>query len=166
MTGEMRTLFAGFTLLAASGCQPDCGPPSQLNGVRYQAFGNVVTYTVGEVAPPGDTLVNGSTDLEFEWPDVAEGPIVVRIDDQPFDGEGAWNTVECGNFTTAFGGTFRSVDGTEHNFTAAANFFVYDIVIEGSLAWNETWTSADGTQVGQLSVTDAAVSGRQYAPGE
>ncbi|MEZ4315919.1 MAG: hypothetical protein R3F61_00370 [Myxococcota bacterium] len=161
----MRTLVPIVVLLSA--CQPDCGLPSMLDGVRYQAFGNVVDYTIGQSgAPPGQTLINGTTDLEFEWGGVNDGPIVVRIDDQPFEGEGSWNTVECGNFTASFAGTYRSSDGSDHNFTAAGNFYLYDILIEGSMAWSETWTSADGSAIGQMQVTDGSVTGREYAPGQ
>ncbi|MCB9675857.1 MAG: hypothetical protein H6737_12115 [Alphaproteobacteria bacterium] len=160
----MRKLLP-LVAFACGACNPNCGLPTVLDGVRFEAFGNVIDYTIGDSgAPPGQILVNGYTDLEFEWNAVIEGPIVVRIDDQPFDGEGQWNQQECGNFTVSFAGTFQSQDGSEHNFTAAANFLMYDILIEGSMAYNETWTSADGTAVGQLQARDAAVTGRQYAP--
>ena len=114
--------------------------------------------------PPGNIPINGTTDWQFEWGAVPSGPIVVRINGQPFDGEGAWNDVECGNFTASFGGTFRADDGSDHNFTAAGNFYYYDVLLEGAMAYNETWTSADGSAIGQLQVIDGAVSGRQYAP--
>lgn len=169
MTPPMRMLVAMFLPLSGllGACQSDCGLPNTvLDGRQYRAFGNVIDYTVGQTgAPPGDILVNGHTTLEFQWGGAAEGPVSVLIDGQAFEGEGYWNPVECNNFSVSFGGTFQSAEGTAHNFTAAANFFAFTDVyfgelVEGSVAWNETWTTADGQGVGQLQVVDSAVNGR------
>lgn len=159
----MRPLLALALVVPFTGCQPDCGSPQQLEGPVWQVLGNVVVWETGASgAPPGPSPVNGYTDWSFEWPDPLAPSAVIRIDDQPFDAQAQWSTTECGNFAMAFSGEYLSRTGTAHNFTAAGNFLIYDILIEGALAWNETW-EADGT-IGTLSASDASIAGRQYAP--
>ncbi len=152
---------------ATAGCQPDCGSPRDLDGVRWEVFGNPIDFTAGDTgAPPGQTLINGYTDWSIEWGEAVSGPLVVRIDDQPFDGEGTWNTQQCGAFQAAFTGTFRSRDGTDHNFTASGNFWVFDVLLEGSMVYSETFTTVDGGTIGSLNVRDGSIAGRQVGSGE
>jgi hypothetical protein len=159
----MRASLPVLVLAAAAtaGCQPDCGTPRDFDGVRWDVFGNPVDFTAGQTgAPPGQTLINGHTEWEIQWGDTVSGPITVLVDDQPFQGEGVWDTQQCGAFAASFTGTFRSRDGTDHNFTTSGLFWYFDVLLEGAVSYNETFTAVDGT-IGSLNVRDGSVSGRR-----
>lgn len=155
----MRVLWLTLGLLA---CDPGCDPPGSLDGASYRMFGNVVDYDLGGVEDyPGTSPVNGVSTWAFDWGDAAEGPVTVTIDQQPFEGSGAWGTQECNVFVVAFAGEWLAPGGRSHDFEARGNFLYYDILLEGSLAWSETWR--DSGLSGTLNARDAAVSGRQLA---
>lgn len=145
-------------MLAA--CDPGCDAPGTLDGASYRMFGNLVDYEVlGPEPYPGTSPVNGVSTWSFDWGDAAEGPVTVVIDQQPFEGMGTWHEAECGTFTVRFEGEWVFPGGRTHDFRAAGNFLYYDVLIEGSLAWTETWR--DSGLSGSMNATDAAVSGRQ-----
>lgn len=155
----MRSLWLLTAGLLA--CDPGCDPPGSLDGPTYRMFGNVVEYELGGPEDyPGTSPVNGVTRWAFDWGDAAEGPVTVIIDEQQFAGTGAWGTQECNVFAVRFGGTWVAPGGRRHSFEAAGNFLYFDILLEGALAWDETWEDAGLS--GTLDATDAAVSGRQF----
>lgn len=154
--------FTTLVLLLAA-CDPGCDPPGTLDGATYRTFGNLVQYQLGGPEPyPGFSPINGVTTWGFDWGTQLEGPITVTIDGQPFEGTGVWGDFECNTFTAQFAGRWVAPGGRAHEFDAAGNFFYYDVLIEGSLAWSESWN--DGGITGTMSSNDAAISGRMFAP--
>src|SRR5687768_8799926 len=102
----MRTVLL-LSLPLAAGCNADCGSPEQING-RYAMFANVLVYDGDNLEgfPSYQTPANGWTEWEIAWTNLANGRVDVSIDGQPFGGDGAWNEVECGNFTLRFAGVY------------------------------------------------------------
>jgi hypothetical protein len=151
----MRTLlpvlvFSGLTY----GCAEPCESPQTLNGRVFDSFTNATTWTVqNEEGFAGvGSPANGDAMVQFDWGNLAKGPVTVTIDGQAFNGNGTWDTQECGNFVVTWGGTYLAEEEQSvHDFVAGARFRLWGDNLEGQIDWAETWSSADG-QVGTFEV--------------
>jgi len=152
----MRTSVAAACLFVSSvgsGCAADCGPAGQIAGNTYAVFTHPLTATGSNIerltAPPDfasyGVPVNGESSWTFAFGGSDVGPVSVTIDGQPFDGQGFWDAIECGNFTVEdVSGAYMSSDGTEHDFNADFSLVVFGDQLEGLAQWNEAWTLANG----------------------
>ncbi|MFT4622892.1 MAG: hypothetical protein ACI8PZ_001548 [Myxococcota bacterium] len=142
----MRATLLLVPLAVLSACSADCGPASQINGTVYRVFGSFLTVDSRRTdahATHGSPS-NGRADWEFVWASDA-GAMTVIIDDQPFDGTGEWDLVECGNFAIRWDGDYIDSNGVTHLFEATGDFVVYEDRIDGIAGWNETWQDGDDT---------------------
>lgn len=145
---RMRTLLVLGSIPLLSGCNADCGSPEQVNG-RYAMFANVLAYDGDNLDgfPSYQTPANGWSEWEITWTNLQSGRVTVSIDGQPFDGDGLWDDVECGNFTLRFAGLYTSEDGSTHDFRTDATLVRFADRLEGTWTWSEAWARAgdDGT---------------------
>jgi hypothetical protein len=151
----MRISTAACAILAslATGCSADCGPAAQLASRTYSVFTHPVSATGNNLkaltAAPNFASyglpVNGENLWSFEFGAADIGPVTVSIDGQEYEGQGVWDSVECGSFTVEnLTGQFLAPDGTEHDFSAAMSMVVFKQQLEGLVQWNEAWTLTDG----------------------
>lgn len=137
----------------AMGCSADCGPAAQLASRTYSAFTHPVSASGDNISTltgaPGFASyglpVNGEHLWSFAFGAADVGPVTVSIDGQEFEGQGVWDSVECGSFTVeSLAGTYVAPDGAEHDFNAAMSMVVFEQQLEGLVQWNEAWTLSDG----------------------
>ena len=156
----MRATLLLLPALVCSACNADCGPASQLNGRVYKVFAAFVKVDSRrtDVEATWGSPSNGKGDWEFAWSGDS-GAMTVIIDEQPFDGTGEWDAVECGNFAIQWDGEYVDDNGVSHLFEATGDFVVYDDRIDGIAGWNETW-QVDG-RTGRITGR-TQIRGEQY----
>lgn len=159
-----KPLFAFLLVSAgfASGCGVDCGDPSQING-RYAIFANVIEWEVSEPSeafPSYKSPANGWAEWTFEWNQLKQPPVIVSFDGQPYEGDGTWDPVECGNFNLEWSGTYLSDSDSTHAFSATAQFVQFADQIEGQWTYEESWTAETG-ETGTFTVTAGQLSGHR-----
>lgn len=147
---------AGLGVAGLGGCAPDCPPASAADGV-WQVYANPVRWSIGGEDFPGRTPANGEStwDLAFDAP---AGTVAIAIDGQPFEGEAAWDEVECGRFSLHVIGTYAAAGGSTHAFETIGQMLTFGETLEGTWTWSEAWASADGARSGSFS-TQGQVAG-------
>jgi hypothetical protein len=140
------TLLLLTPLLVCPSCVSDCGPAGQISGRVYRVWGSFLTVdsrrTVVEATH--GSPANGRADWEFAF-SADSGPVTVIIDQQPFDGTGEWDPLECGSFQVRWDGEYIDDAGIIHLFEANGDFVVYEDRLDGIVGWNETWNMAGET---------------------
>jgi hypothetical protein len=154
----MRTVLL-LSPLALAACNADCGSPEQVNG-RYAVFANVLSFDGDNLDgfPSYQDPANGWSEWEITWTNIANGRVTVLIDGEEFDGDGAWDDVECGNFSLRFAGVYASDIGSTHDFTTTGQLVRFADRLEGTFTWSEEWAydgddgtfDADGQLAGDL----------------
>lgn len=140
------------------GCNAACDAPNVFDTRIYEVFGNLVTFeSTSPVGPPDAYPVNGNTIWSIDWGSGVAGPVTVTIDEQAFDGEGAWAAERCDTFSMGFAGTYVSPGAVRHTFEASGDFLYFDNVLEGSLSWSDRWTFGESS--GEIDASEAAVVG-------
>ncbi len=142
----MRATLFMLPVLVGQACSADCGPASQLNGRVYRVWGNFLTVDSRKTdfnATHGSPS-NGRANWEFAFGGDS-GSVTVIIDQQPFDGTGEWDPVECGSFQLRWDGEYVDDNGVIHLFEANGDFVLYDDRLDAIVGWNETWQSEQGS---------------------
>lgn len=154
MSTQVSVLLALGAFASLAGCAGNCGSPRQLDGQLFRVFANEVErinapgfdeFTAAPEFLSYASPANGPSDWSFEWGNTALGPITVAIDGQPFEGQGLFDEVECGQIELEFSGTYTSVDaGTTHGFATVGNLVASGDRLRGELEWRELWSTEDG----------------------